>query len=166
MDDDLETFSENDQISNIDTSGKIVRHVESGATPCYVTKLEMVALIIHRSRQINTPDGPFNKIHPSIVKQLGQDASLKAMLIAELLDPEIEYPVLIMRGNEPLRPNKDLMILDKFADIFVLINEDGTVSYNNVREDIYKKPNAEYISLMNEIEKAEQEDRRLRKGFV
>jgi hypothetical protein len=138
-------------VRNIDISGLIDRIPDTGATLCFVTYLEIVKLLIVRKEQIDDISGKYNRIAPSVVDRCGENASLLVLLLAELMDPSIEYPLLVERGGNYLAVHKDLKLLDPILDMIVLTNENGEVSFNSVRTDILEKPGAENVSMLKDI---------------
>lgn len=163
-DSDAEADVGGQQELNVDPSGSVERRVETGATLCFVTVLEIVALLVHRTAQLDALEGPAATIDPRIVRRLGGGASVLNLMLAEILDPQVEYPLAIVRGGTPLRLHHDLKVIPEIVDWVVLSTEKGEVSYDPVVEDLRRRPGASLSSLEREIEDIAQISCNMRNG--
>lgn len=141
---------------NFDTAGRVERVVPHSATLQFVTVLELIALLSKRLAQINDFSNPHSQIDPDVVARLGEGAGLYQLLLAEVADETIDYPVEIMRGHGPnaksCRLHKDLRLEPAILDYFVLADETGRVSYNSVEYDLANNAHAPTLALARDIE--------------
>ena len=72
-------------------------------------------LLRNRMAQINDVNSPNGSINPRVIERLGESASLQSLLVAEILDPEVEYPLAILRGGVPKRLHHDLQVFRKLS---------------------------------------------------
>jgi hypothetical protein len=138
---------------NLDLTGSCSRKVDPLATFSYVSHLELIEVLRKRYDQLNDPYGPHNTINPSVIDRFKGDASPFRLMLAELVDATVEYPVLIARGDAHYRIHKDLKLNPTTLDIFVLTLPNGEISYNHVLDDLRNFPNAENEILKREIER-------------
>jgi hypothetical protein len=150
--------SENDfeivetRLRNIDPSGRRERSIRAESTLCFVTQLEALELLIRRKKQLENLTGKYNQIDPRIINKVGKNASILVLMLAEILDREVEYPLLIKRGDKFLRLHKDLLVIPAIVDIVVLSDETGNVSFDPIEYDIENRPDAEIRSRLKDIE--------------
>lgn len=156
MQEDEEDRTEEERL-NIDVSGRRAREVDEGATLEFVTILEIIALLVGRLTQLNDYNSPHSTVDERAVKKLGPGAGLYHLLLAELSDPTIEYPVLVPRGSgtkeKACRVHADLAVREADIDMFVLPDDEGKVSYNSVNEELDKNPCAPSISMERDIKR-------------
>ena len=142
---------------NIAAAGRMSRDVDAGSTLAHVTLLELVALVNKRQEQLNDHENPHGAIAPAVQERLGREAGQTQQILAELMDAEVDFPVLVPRGTGEtathLRVHKDLELHQHVVDAFVLGDEAGRVSYNTVAHDIQVRPHAPTISMERDIQR-------------
>jgi len=143
--------SDNGMDINIERSGKTERNVRTEDTLCYVTYIEILGLLIKRKEQLDDPDGKYNEIHPSVVARVGASAPILVMMLAEIMDKNVKYPLAIKRGDNYLKIHEDLEVYNSQLDIVVLMNARGEVSFNSVAEDIDRCPDAANQVIKDDI---------------
>jgi hypothetical protein len=125
--------------TNLDLKGLHDRVISHEDRLDFVTRLEIEALLMKRMEMLNDPTSPYNTIHPKIVGCHSADADLLMMLIAELLDDTIVYPIAIVCGDTSLLIHKDLKVHPGIVDIMVGSTATGGVSYDSISDIIKNK---------------------------
>lgn len=131
-----EEISEETTILNVEFAGVDTRVIAWGATLQFVTYLELERLVIERLKQLNDPHSPHNVIAPQILEKHGLAVDCVSLLLAEIMDPTLDYPLRIVRGGHALRIHKDLLVLPELVNTFVLSKPDGSVSYDTFVDDM------------------------------
>jgi hypothetical protein len=152
-DSDAGDFDGNESVmSDLEAGNRIDRKVIAGNTLDFVTKLEVIELLRRRKAQINDPEGKHNQYCPAVVEELGGAPSEMAALVSELLWKGWEYPLVIMRGDRPMRLHHDLEVIEEIVNIIVLHTETGETSYDTLRDDLKTRPGAEDLCIGADIE--------------
>lgn len=151
-------------VGNVDVGGSAVWTCFYGATVNFLYPLELLAVLVHRHGQLCAEGGPYSTIHPRVVERLGEGAGYLALLLAEVADPEIDYPVTVRRGAVQLRLHKHLEVLDWVLDYFVLETESGSVSYDTVQSDIANRPCASSVAMSEDLRRIRLFAEELRSG--
>lgn len=151
---------------NVEGSGSIERQVAVESTLCFMTVLELIELLRNRMAQINDVNSPNGSINPRVIERLGESASLQSLLVAEILDPEVEYPLAILRGGVPKRLHHDLQVFPEIVDKIVFHTELGEVSYDDVRDDLKRRPGAQNVSMQRDLEELAKIRRNLARRAV
>jgi hypothetical protein len=129
------------------------RNIDVGNTLSFVTHLEITQLLIKRMEQLNDPVGKFNQISQKIIVEYGSDTGLLKLMIAELMDSSIEYPLMLKRGSSWVKIHTDVEVFDEMIDMIVLTTETGEVSFNSVAEDLSLRPGSEHIAMLRDLER-------------
>ena len=151
--DDEEVVEDNQ--TDVEEVGKTSYVPTSQDTLDFVTIPELLKLLSTRYNQLSS-SGSLSMISPKILEKYGEDADIIALLIAEISDETIEYPLAVMRGNMPYRIHFDLKISKSVLDIIILTNENGHVSYNFVLDDIKNNPKSEKIAHEKDFKHIEE----------
>lgn len=133
---------------NTAMNGYSERNVTLGSTIGFVTVIEVIALLSERHRQINDVKGNYTSINPKSIERCGKDADMFVLMIDEISDPTIDYPLHIVRDKTRLRIHKDLILYKWVLDKFVTTDETGKVSFNHIMDDCHNNHNADNLRLL------------------
>ena len=137
MDVDAGEVLEDEILANVNFSGVDTRVIEHGATLEFVTYLEIERLVVERMKQLDDPKSPHNAIAKQVLERYGAGVDRVSLLLAEILDESVKYPLRIVRGKKSLEIHKDLVVLPDIVNVFVLSKgTDGSVSYDNILDDM------------------------------
>lgn len=132
------------------------REIDYRHTLMIVTTNELIKLVITRHSQINDPNSEHRFISKKILDEYGSSAPLLTLILAEIADETIDYPLTIERGSKQMRLHKDLVLLERTLDIFVMLRNDGSISYDSVLEDLKNRPHAEIQAQREDLENLKQ----------